>query len=258
MSELNTRLKEFQDYLLGNTWDIAKAVQAPKSPKTFAKKRLGIYGDAYFLRLLGLLQLEFPALFKYVGEDEFETLIYEYLDVFPSRSPSARYIGQNLSRFLAETFPYCQQQPMLSELAAFEWALTAALVLPDAPILTSEALSSVPESAWPGIRFALHPSAQQLTLHWNAPDIRTDAASTPIRHTSPISWVVWRKGIMPYYLPLSSEEARLLQGIANGCSFEELCQGLCESLPEDQVASYIVQRLLRWLNEEMLSEIILP
>lgn len=258
MNALHTLQKQFQDYLLGETWDIAESIQAPSTPTTFAKKRLSVYGDAYFLRLLGLLKVEFPALYKYVGEEEFETLAYEYLDVFPSRSPTARFVGQYLSRFLAETFPYGQQQPILSELAAFEWALSAALVLPDAPVLTTEILAHIPEPAWPKIRFVIHPSVQRLALHWNIPDIHKDTTTTPIRQTSSASWIIWRKGIMPYYLSLSPEEAWLLREIANGFSFEELCQGLCECLPEDQVANYIVQRLLRWLNEEMLSEILIP
>jgi hypothetical protein len=257
MSQLETLQKQFQDYLLGETQDITPAIQAPDTSKNFAKKRLDIYGHAYFLRLLAILKGEFPAILTYLGEDEFEDMAFSYLDVFPSRSPSVRYIGQHLSRFLGETFPYCQQEPILSELATFEWVLSNALDLPDAPVLTKQALTNIPESAWPDIRFVLHPSVQQVTLHWNVSDVRATQA-TPIRNESPTSWVVWRKGIMPYYLSLTQEEAWLLQEMGNGYTFEELCKGLSECLPEEEVPSYIVQRLLRWLDEEMLSEILCP
>ncbi|MFU8797286.1 MAG: putative DNA-binding domain-containing protein [Gammaproteobacteria bacterium] len=222
---LITLQQQFQSYLLGDSEEIEQYIQS-----TPVKKRLEIYGDAYFLRLWGLLKTEFPQLLEKLGEEAFEELAFAYLEAYPSRSPSARYIGQQVSRFLIE-----QHKPALSELAAFEWALSRAIDLPDGPVLTTTALSHIPESVWPTIQFTLHPSVQLLP-----------------------GKVVWRKGITPHSLNLNANEYWVLEKIAAGYAFEALCAGLSDYLPEDQVAPYLVQTLFRYINECLLSTFIIP
>lgn len=257
MSSLRTIQEQFQAYLIGEESNIELHV-TDQGKKRFAEKRLAIYGDAYYLRLIEILKMIFPAIFHYLGEEAFEELGYNYLVSYPSSTPFVHEIGQKMSQFIAEE-PYAEF-PFLSEMAAFEQAWQVCTVQSDAPVLTQPDLLTIPEAAWPQARFVLHPAVQVLELHWNIPALwsiqwEPSKIVEPIRENALHHWIIWRKELTNYYIECSSQEAKLLQNMTAGQTFAELCENLGNEVPEDQIANYIVQRLLRWLNDGMLSQI---
>ncbi len=70
-----------------------------------AVERLGIYGSAYYARLLECLRDEFPVLKQALGEELFDTFAVGYLQEYPSRSYTLVQLGANFPRHLAETRP---------------------------------------------------------------------------------------------------------------------------------------------------------
>jgi Putative DNA-binding domain len=76
-----------------------------RSKALSAVERLGIYGYAYYARLLECLKEEFPAVLHAVGEDAFNAFALGYLQKYPSRSYTLFELGANFPRYLAETRP---------------------------------------------------------------------------------------------------------------------------------------------------------
>ncbi len=82
------------------------------SPERFVKERLGIYAEAYLLRLVEILNADFPKLRVLMGKSKFEKMAHDYLAAYPSQYFSVRYLGSHLSKFLSNTTPY-RDQPRL-------------------------------------------------------------------------------------------------------------------------------------------------
>jgi hypothetical protein len=76
-----------------------------RSTALSAVERLGIYGYAYYARLLECLKEEFPAVLAAVGEDAFASFALGYLQQYPSRSYTLFELGASFPRYLAETRP---------------------------------------------------------------------------------------------------------------------------------------------------------
>ena len=65
-----------------------------------AFKRVDIYANAYFYRLLECLGEDFPATLAVLGADNFPALVKEYLLEHPPTEPSILYAGLYLADFL--------------------------------------------------------------------------------------------------------------------------------------------------------------
>jgi hypothetical protein len=70
-----------------------------------ALERLGIYGYAYYARLLDCLREEFPVLMHALTQEVFDAFAVGYLQAYPSRSYTLLQLGANFPRYLAETRP---------------------------------------------------------------------------------------------------------------------------------------------------------
>lgn len=79
-----------------------------RSSKQSAIERLGVYGNAYFARLLGCMQEDFPATRHAVGDDAFAGFVVAYLQKYPSTSYSLGELHRRFPTFLAESRPVAQ------------------------------------------------------------------------------------------------------------------------------------------------------
>lgn len=79
-----------------------------RSSKQSAVERLGVYGNAYFARLLGCMQEDFPATRHAVGDDAFAGFVLRYLQKYPSTSYSLGELHRRFPTFLAESRPAAQ------------------------------------------------------------------------------------------------------------------------------------------------------
>ncbi|MCK6638550.1 MAG: DNA-binding domain-containing protein [Bacteroidia bacterium] len=75
------------------------------SDKLNAADRLAIYHNAYFLRLYGVLEAEYPALKAALGEDLFRKFALFFLQQNPSGSYSLYDLSANFPGFLAQSVP---------------------------------------------------------------------------------------------------------------------------------------------------------
>ena len=103
MSELRVLQRQFQEFLLTSQQGIEESVRSTISVSK--DTRLGIYRDAYQLRLIECLITSYPALHLYLGTEEFQKLCRAYIDAYPSPFRSIRWYGNHLADFLRTNYP---------------------------------------------------------------------------------------------------------------------------------------------------------
>ena len=256
MSNLRELQEHFVAHLLTNDQKIVKNIGTTK--QVSADERLAIYRDTYYLNLVNLLRKDYSLLEDLLGEDAFEQLAVDYIHANPSCYFNANEFGEPLAKFLAKASPYAEQA-YLAELAAMCWAWATVLIAADAEALSIEQLAMIPQDAWPQLRLTAHPSVKLLRYTWNAIEYwqavqQKQPLPTLIKLKKPNYCLIWRKGLQPFYLILPQEAGWALQAFQNGQTFADVCEGLTQQLPEDEVAPYVVSLLTMWLKEGIFAE----
>jgi len=256
MSHLRDLQEKLMAHILNEDQAILKNVVTTKQIR--ADERLAIYRDAYYLNLGNILRKDFGILENILGEDEFEQLTVDYITAYPSSYFNVNEFGRHLPKFLTKNQPYAEQ-PYLAELAAICWAWTSVLITTDATSISIEQLASIPQESWPALRLVAHPSVKLLQLNWNTAEYwqalqQNKKLPALMQLTKSNYCLIWRKGLQPFCLILSQEAGWVLQAFQAGKTFADVCEGLTEWMPEDEVAQYVVNLLMMWLKEGLFSE----
>jgi hypothetical protein len=252
MSHLAKLQADFQAYLFDDVKGAAFKKQIIDDKKVGAKKRLGIYYDAYRLRIIEALTSVYPKLQAYLGDNLFNSTARAYIDLHPSTYRNMRWYGAQMSEYLRKKLP---QHPVAAEIAAFEWALGLAFDAEDAPILTLQDLAEIPPENWADLRFKFHPSLQMLPLKWNtipvwkALDIE-ETPPKPAKINEPC--VVWRQHLDSHFRSVDATEYAAIELVIAGASFGELCEKLLEH-KGDEATNAAAQYLAGWLNEGLIT-----
>lgn len=257
MNALPRTQGNFQNYLLRQEGPIVGEIVG--DTRLDAAERLEIYASAYRLRLLEALDGDFVALKTHVGPERFEEIARAYIDAHPSDHYSLRHFGRHMADFLAATDPY-RNEPLLAELATFDWALTDSFDAADSAVTTVEDMGKIAPDTWPHLVFVPHSSVQRLNLRWNAPAIwkaadKDQPLPSPEQAPHPIGWVMWRQGLQIYFRSLSVDEAFALDALLRGENFGAICEGLTEWIDAQNVALHAAGLLKQWLADGLIKEI---
>jgi len=225
-----------------------------------AGERVAVYADAYRLRLTEAMSVDYPALCAVLGVPEFSRMCRAYIAAYPSDRPSLRWFGRYLSVFLAQAPDY-SQRPVLSELAAFEWAQGETFDSLDAPVLTIEQVAAIEPAAWPGMRLLPHPTVRRLNLYWNAPEI-VKAVSTqkrrpaPRQGAKPIAWLIWRDEKLDIrWRSVGDDEAAAFDALRSNQRFADLCELLCDYVDPEQAPMHAAGLLKRWVLDGLITDV---
>ncbi len=214
-----------------------------------APARLGVYADAYVLRLHEVLGEDFPRVAALLGPDRFAALVRAYLRGHPSSCPSVRHLGRALEAFLAG---WPDGAPWLADLAALEWARVEVFDAADAAALRAADLRQVAPEAWPVLRFAAVPALAIVRAGWPVHELWAGAdpavlapAATAIR--------VWRgSDERVYHAPLAPRAADALERLVHGEPFAALCASF-DDLPPLEAAHEVTGLLARWLEDGIVA-----
>ena len=258
MMHLSQLQSDFQAYLLDANKGAAFVKEIVNDKKVGVKKRLGIYADAYRLRILEALSNSFPILKALLGDDLFEQAARSYIDQYPSTYRNMRWVGDKMAEHLQVNFP---QYPIAAEMATFEWALGLAFDAEDAPILGLQDLASIPPENWADLTFKFQPSMQLLSFKYNVLRVwqALNAEETPPKVTQINEpCLVWRKDLNSHYRSLDLAELQAIQLVIAGASFGELCEKLQENgdteiATEEAATMQAAQYLSAWLENGVLS-----
>lgn len=244
--------EQFQAYVLQDKPDILQLIATQGANP---KERINIYSKGYLLRLLEILEKDFPNFKKYIGEEEFDKLGRNYIKNYPSDNFNICIFSRHLTHFIEKTL----DQPHWSELVQFEWALSCVLDSPDAPHLKMEDLGTVDGEQWPNLQFTFHPSVQVHEFHYNTTKIfralMEDSNEVPFSclNESPTNWFVWRFDRIPYFESMTTEQSWMVKAIQQHKTFSQICEGLCEWVEEEKVAEFAAGSLGNWLQKGLLS-----
>ena len=244
----------FQDYLLAGSAGIEDLIV--EGPRLDARGCLAIYANAYASRLIEILRVDYPGVVQLAGAESFASIARAYIAAYPSKTPNARWFGRDLPTFLAREGA-SPSSPALAEMASFEWALGIAFDAADDDVLELAHLASVPATAWPGLRFTLHASAQRLDLQWNVPAYWTavkqdEPVPASTAASAPQPWIVWRRDLTTWFRALESDEVWMFDVVAAGATFAEACDAVSEHCESGDVATRATGLLARWIGEGVL------
>lgn len=255
MTHLRDLQLRFQDYLIGESEDIEADIIS--TPNALAEHRLGAYYNAYRIRLIDCLAVDYSALEQYLGRTAFENLALDYLRHYPSTHPSVRWFGQHLPTYLRDIYQG-EDQEFLQELASYEWAQSLVFdAAGSASLFQLEDMAQVPPEAWPELTFCFKPAMRWLDLHWNVVRIE-NAIDTgaevpqPQRSDYPQRWLIWRRELKTYWRSLEVHEAWALEQAAKGANFAAICEGLLEWIDAEQVALVAAGFLKQWISDQLL------
>ena len=258
MTELQKIQSDFQAFVVAAERGADRHVIG--SDTASKEERLDVYYQAYRLRLLEVLEADFPGLRALTDKEEFRRLGCGYVDAHPSSHPSVRWLGRHLSTFLDSTAPY-HQRPVLAEMASFEWARGLAFDGPDDAVVDVAELGEIADHAWPGLRFEFHGTLQRLTLNWNVPNIwyavKVGDDMPEPEPTEETVWLLWRRNLDVYRRSVTADEAWALETFAAGKDFSEICIGLCRWFDEADVPSRGAGFLKQWANDGLISKILI-
>lgn len=258
--EAQLNLKDFQDRFQRAILDGDDTIlnDIPDGPRETKTNLLGIYRDAYGLRLVEVIGNDHEMLRAYAGEERFQRLARAYIAACPSHHPNARWFSRRLPDFLRDHEPFAKQ-PVLADLAALERALNDAFDGPDAPVLGLADLTAIPPELWSQLTFKCHPTARCLDVTTNTADIWTALkAETPLPQAecsaAPKRILVWRHDTTAMFRVLGDEEAMMWAETLKGARFGELCEMLATYDDPAGAPGRAAAFLKSWLEAGLLTE----
>ena len=255
MTDLANLQALFQEHVVHGTQDNVDVFVGDQ--KASAKERAGVYYDAYRLRLVEILRIDFPGLCALLTAEEFDALGRRYLDAYPSHYPTVRWFGQNLAAFLANDTVLAKRR-YLAEMATFEWARGKAFDAANSDVVSPDELGAVPAEDWPSLCLEFHPSLQRSTYTWNiGPIWRAVNAEEPVPEPVPFSkpeqLALWRKDLVIYWRSLGDAEVWALDSFDSGRSFADVCAGLCDWFDAEEVPVEAAGMLRQWITEGLVT-----
>lgn len=253
---MTVSLRELQEQFLGYVINEEKRILENISTlHADSIERIDIYRKGYSLRLLEILEKQFPILCKIIGNDVFARLGYTYIEQYPSHHFNICTFSRHFSRFLTEQ----KCDDVWAEIAQFEWALSLALDAADAPQLTLADLGGLSGEDWPFIQFSLHPSVEFYQFDYNVPKVviahlLEEPPPELTRNEATVNWMVWRYEIQSYFESLTTQQLWMMHAIKEGKTFAEICEGLCQWFPEEEVAQFAAGSLSGWIQKGIFSE----
>lgn len=255
-----TSLRELQDSFQRAILDGDDAVLGEIADTSREKRDvlLGVYRNAYALRLIEFLANDHEKLKALLGDEQFGEMARAYIAEHPSRTPNARWFGARLPDFLRDA-PGYGDAPVLADLAALEKALNDVFDADDAEPLRMEDIAAVDPANWGALTFRPHPAAFRIGLATNAADIwrALHAGKTPPEPAgtpSSARVLVSREDGMAAFRVLEDDEAMMWDEAANGVTFSVLCEMMAAYAGEDEAAPRAAAYLSGWIGRGLLAK----
>ena len=252
LAELQDR---FQRAILdGDGAFLADIIDSPREQRDVL---LGVYQNAYVLRLTEILENDYEYLHAYLGDERFADLAREYIEGNPSPHRNARWFGSRLPSFLAETEPYRSHRE-IAEIAEIEAALNDAFDDASLPTVTLADLAAVPPDLWGDLEFTPQPFASRLDLATNAYDIWSAVKNDTVPpvaapNNPPQSVLVYRADLTSRIRPMDADEAMMWDEMTKGIGFGVLCEMMATFWDGETAPIKAAGYLRGWIENGLLA-----
>ena len=216
--------------------------------------RLGIYHNAYRVRLVDVLMDTFEHTAIYLGDNWFHQLASDYVQTHHSTHKNIGLYGQAFPDFLAEELADDKE---VSELAKMDWMLRRAFDGSDSPVMTQNGLQHLASGENVNVCLQAVPTLSIITQTFNTLDIwhaiNTDEHPPEVEKLKvPLDVLIWRKGHSPHFRSLTKLESTALSCISSACSLDEIGTTLEKDFPDHDIATEFGGMLQRWLKDEII------
>jgi hypothetical protein len=283
-------LNRFQEFILNAHVDIEEDIVS--NAQLASNDRLAIYRNAYYLRLLEVISYDFPAFKAHIGLNKFEWLGKKYIDAYPSHNPSIIEFGSKFYDFLKkQSFKGEKLTLQALELARFELEIEKARMAKKTTHFPLPELATIDSQTWPQLTFTLNPSVVIFDSMWSAPMLwenmlankdntvaslnkiasnkqsqdttqhenlinqpikSTQLTAFPFKKNKKSHWLIWGYNGESFFSLLNSSTHCFLRLIQKGMLLGEICATLCDTIPEENVSSFIGNCLKQWIDDRII------
>jgi hypothetical protein len=213
---------------------------------------LSVYQNNYRTQLVGCLEVSYPQVRTWIGEEAFLAAAIAHIDGHPPHAWTLDAYGDDFDQTLASLYP---DSPDVHELARIELALAHAFVAPDGEVLTPDALTQLD---WDAAQLRLASSLVMEPITTNAADIwsalqRGDTAPESEMLAEPAGVIVWRRDFTVYLDAVDALEYAALRQLQQDGSFAALCAMLVDRLGEEDGIAKAGSFLARWIGKDWLT-----
>jgi hypothetical protein len=247
--------------------DIENVIEPSKACSSI--ERLGVYGNAYFARLLECMRELFPATVCAVGEEAFDQFTLEYLQAYPPHSYTLEHLSDQFVDFLEETRPADEGEfgdlggswtEFVVDLARLEWTIDKVFDGPgveNSPRLSSEQLQAIPPAEWPHARIEVASCLRLLEFRFPVNDYYTEfrQGNKPDYPAAAESFAaISRRDYVVRRFDLSSPQFALLAALSAGETIEAAIAAAAEAFfaaggDEEQLAASLPRWFQAWTAE---------
>jgi hypothetical protein len=213
---------------------------------------LEVYQNNYRTQLVNCLQVSYPHLLRWIGDEAFRQVAIRHIDAHPPYGWTLDSYGKDFGTTLQEIHP---RNPDLLELAWIEWALSEAFVAMDAAPMSKEALGSV---NWDEARLRLTPSLRHHVATTNADEVWSalleESGAVPDGEMldAPGGLVVWRRGFLSRLRRFDVHDYAALLGLLADSRFEAMCEKLVARLGEEPGVTRAGTLLAEWIDAGLI------
>lgn len=229
-------------------------------------ERLGIYGNAYYARLMECLRESFPALEFALGRELFDDFSFGYLQRYPSESYSLGQLGNHFAQYLRETRPDAEQcqagevdwPDFLIDLATLEWNIEQVFDGPGAEglsLLEVEQLGTIPDNQRSNVLLKPVPSLRIFAFQFPVNDYFTEFRKEKQPQIPPPREqfiALTRRHYVVRRLELEPLEYKLLRQILRGDTIGESIESAAATSNNDlpQLADSLHAWFQKWTEAE--------
>lgn len=232
----NWHQSDFRDSILKK----AAIKSDPNYSDTF---RVGVYADAFIIRISGAIAKDFSEVAGLISGDEFEKLCSEFVNAYPSTSAQLEELSFKFPEFLSQ-HPIREKFPYISDLAQME--LEQILILQKnttVPKFDLALIGQLGERELERVKLVLNPLNFRFSSRWNL-------ISNPIIE-KPTELLIWAANEKTYIETLSPLTKEVIERIRAGKSLPEITQGI------DATPDFFSECFLNWSQSHLISKFIL-
>ncbi|MCL1039314.1 DNA-binding domain-containing protein [Shewanella submarina] len=222
--------------------------------------RMGIYANAYRIRLKEVIETDHEQLCFYLGDELFERMADEFIAASPSQNRSLRGFCEPLPEFLAED-EFFSQYPILADIARFERRLLTAFDAADTSREEFAALAALPPEQWPAVCLRFHPSVQLFRCASNAVEtwqaLKQGQEVPGADYSGWRYWLIWRgRSRLTEFISLQPWQLVLVEAVIAGENFAGLCELMLDFFDESQAPAQVFESLKAWFEMGLIRSLV--